>query len=97
LAATKDFVKNNKTSFDIVNIAPSFVAGRDELITKPADIAVGTNAPVAAIVLGNKSTNLLSGASVHVDDVAFMHVKALDPSIPVALYIANGEGYAGTV
>lgn len=97
LAATEDFMKNNKTSFDVVNIAPSFVAGRDELITKPADIAIGTNAPVAAIALGNISTNFLSGASVHVDDVAFIHVKALDPSVPAALYIANSEGYAGTV
>lgn len=96
LAATEDFVRNNKTSFDIVNIGPSFVAGKDELITDAKDIALGTNGPIAAIMLGNKASGPLPSTTVHVDDVAFMHVKALDSSIPAAFYIADSEGYAGT-
>ena len=48
-------------------------------------------------MFGMKSASPLPSTSVHVDDVAFMHVKALDPSIAAAFYIADSEGYAGTV
>lgn len=97
LDATKAFVRDNKPEFDITNIHPAFVIGKNELVTDVKDITIGTNGPAMALVLGNKSTSPVVGATVHLDDIAFMHVKALDPKILAGSYVGNSEGYAGTV
>ena len=36
-------------------------------------------------------------SSVQVDDIAFMHVKGLDPKVLAGSYIGNSYDYAGTV
>ncbi|KAK9326672.1 hypothetical protein V1520DRAFT_350795 [Lipomyces starkeyi] len=77
-------MEKNKPDFDLVNICPSSVIGHDELVTDPRQIAVGTNAAVMGIELGNKDEYANVGASVHVKDIAFMHVKA-------GTYIENSE------
>lgn len=97
LQATNDFIAREKPSFDIVNIAPSFVIGKNELATDVKDFMLGTNAVAWGVVLGNKSTDPVTGTSVHVDDVAYLHVKALSKIIPAGLYIAESEGVEGTV
>jgi nucleoside-diphosphate-sugar epimerase len=97
LNATTAFVRDRKPTFDVVNIHPSFVIGRNELVKDAKDITVGTNAVAIAPVLGAKSDTPLTGSSVHVDDVAFMHVKGLDPKVPAGSYIGNSDDYAGTV
>ncbi|KAJ5625159.1 putative oxidoreductase [Penicillium lagena] len=97
LLATEAFIRDQKPSFDITNIHPSFVIGKNELVTDAKYITVGTNAIAIGPVLGNKSDTPVVGGSVHVDDVAFMHVKALDPNVPAGSYIGNSEDYAGTV
>ncbi|OQD91055.1 hypothetical protein PENANT_c001G04080 [Penicillium antarcticum] len=96
LNATEAFVKNQKPNFDVVNIHPSFVIGKNELVKDAKDITVGTNAIAIAPVLGAKSESPIVGSSVHVDDVAFMHVKGLDPKVPAGSYIGNSDDYAGT-
>jgi nucleoside-diphosphate-sugar epimerase len=97
LQATDAFVRDYKPGFDVTNIHPSFVIGKNELITDAKDITIGTNGAAMALVLGYKSEIPVVGASVHVDDVAFMHVKALDSKIPAGTYVGNSDGYAGTV
>jgi nucleoside-diphosphate-sugar epimerase len=97
LHATEAFVRDTEPDFDVTNICPAFVIGKNELVTDVADITIGTNSSVMALVLGNKATNPSPGTSVHVDDVAFMHVKALDPQVPAGSYVGNSDGYAGTV
>lgn len=98
LEATDAFMRDNKTTFDLVHIDPAFVVGKNELITDPKAIHIGTNGPVAGhVIYGNRVDYLLAGATVHVDDVALMHFKALDNAIPAGHYIANSEGYGGTV
>ncbi|KAJ6131557.1 hypothetical protein N7523_001263 [Penicillium sp. IBT 18751x] len=97
LQATEAFVRDRNPHFDVTNIHPSFVIGKNELVRDAKDITVGTNAVAIGPVLGNKSDNPIVGCSVHVDDIAFMHVKALDPSVPAGSYIGNSDDYAGTV
>ena len=97
LHATEAYVRDKKPDFDVTNIFPAFVIGKNELVTDAADIMVGTNSAAMALVLGNKSTVPNPGSSVHVNDVAFMHVKALDPKVPAGSYVGNSDGYAGTV
>ena len=97
LAAADEYATDPKTKFDIVTILPSFVLGKNELVTRAPDLALGSNGPVMGVVLGTKSGIPLVSSTVHLDDVAFMHVKALDPTIPAGTYVANSEGYAGTL
>ncbi|PVH82213.1 NAD(P)-binding protein [Cadophora sp. DSE1049] len=97
LAAADEYAADPNTKFGIVTILPSFVLGRNELVTKASDLALGSNGPVMGVVLGKKSDISLVSSTVHVDDVALMHIKALDSIVPAGTYVANSEGYAGTL
>ncbi|KAJ5647836.1 putative oxidoreductase [Penicillium lividum] len=97
LHATEAFVRDQEPHFDVINIHPSFVIGKNELVKDPKDITLGTNAVAIGSILGAKSKDKVPGASVHVDDVALMHVKALDSKVPAGSYIGNSGGKAGTV
>lgn len=97
LLATDAYVRDQKPTFDVTNIHPSFVIGKNELVEDAKEVAIGSNAVAIGPVLGAKSDTPIAGCSVHIDDVAFMHVKALDPRIPPGSYIGNSDDYAGTV
>ena len=98
LHATKEFQASQHPSFTIMNIMPSFVMGPNELTKELPSIVSGTNRMILGIVLGNKSTAPIFGLTVHVDDVAYMHVKALDHSIKGNQdFAANGDGIKGIV
>ena len=61
---------------------PSFVIGKNDLLTDAKNITIGTNGAAIALVLGYKSEVPVVGGSIQVRAVAFMHVKALDSKIP---------------
>jgi nucleoside-diphosphate-sugar epimerase len=71
--------EKNNVRFDVVNIFPSFVVGRNEIVTDVKDAHNGTNIVVLGPVTGAK-LDKFPGASIHVRDVAMAHVKALDSS-----------------
>lgn len=79
--ASKDFMSSKKPSFDVINILPVFVLGRDDTVTEASSIAKGTNGLLMGPILGYARDYPLPGTSVHVDDVAKMHVLALKPEI----------------
>lgn len=81
LKHTYDWIAKNKPSFDVINILPVFVLGRDDTVTDPSRITKGTNGLIMAPLLGH-SLEPAPGIAVHVADVALMHVKALDRSVP---------------
>ena len=78
--AAQNFVaEKGPLSFDIIHVMPSFVIGRNDLITDdPTKVASGTNAYALGPILGNKNPTPLPGVTVHVDDVARVHIQALD-------------------
>ena len=80
-AASKTFVKENKPAFDVINIMPTFVIGRDDTVTAPSDIIKGTNGILMGPILGHAHPVPYKGSTVHLDDVAKMHVLSLDPKI----------------
>ena len=80
LNASRAFVEWEKPGFDIINIMPSFVVGRNELINNAADIALGSNRVVMTQLLGHPAPAPLAGGTVHIDDVAKVHVLALHQS-----------------
>ena len=99
LIATKDFVKEKKPLFDIIHIMPAFVVGENELVTDPKRIADATVRAAFAQVLGEDSGwGAIPSTSVHVWDIANLHVKALDPKIEGdQSFMAVSEGVKGTV
>jgi nucleoside-diphosphate-sugar epimerase len=99
LEATKQFVKENKPEWDVINIMPSFVIGDNENVTDPNLVADGTNAAAFAQVLGRDSGwGNVPSTSIHVHDVARLHVEALNPKIEGnQSFLAVSEGERGTV
>ena len=60
---------------------PSFVIGRDDTVTDATEIVKGTNGLLMGPVLGHARDTPLTGSTVHIDDVATMHVLSLDGKI----------------
>jgi len=81
LLVTEDFLRTEKPHFDVNHIAPSYTIGKNELARNRSDAIVGTNGSALGHVLG-KNQGPSSSTSVHVNDIAKMHVLALNPKIP---------------
>ncbi len=98
LVATKKFVEEKKPEWDVINVMPSFVIGDNEMVTDPKLISDGTVSAAFAQVLGGDSGwGAVPSTSVHVSDVAQIHVDALNPKIPGnQSFLAVSEGERGT-
>jgi nucleoside-diphosphate-sugar epimerase len=97
LVATKEFIADKKPAFNVINMMPSFVIGKNELITDPKDITKGTNGSAFSQVLGVKSDFPNPSTTIYVNDIARLHVLALDPKIAGnQSFLANSEGLEGT-
>ncbi|THY38200.1 NAD(P)-binding protein [Aureobasidium pullulans] len=91
---SRQWMEENKPNFDIVNICPTYVQGRNELATSPADLMATSNILFLRIALGltppNSPAELAS--VVHIEDVAAIHVAALNKtSIPAGEYLFGQE------
>lgn len=96
--ATLDFIKTKSPHYSIINVMPSLVMGKNELATTTKAVASGSNMLLMGVLLGNKSPVAYPGTTVHIDDVAFVHVKALDPSVPGnSKFACNSNGIDGIV
>lgn len=95
LSETEKFLQQTKPTFDIVHILPAVILGRNELVTSTSDFSSGTNRYVMNIALGIDAPAPMIGAAVHVNDVALLHVQALNEKVKVgetgvSNYIASG-------
>jgi nucleoside-diphosphate-sugar epimerase len=99
LVATKQFIKEKKPEWDLINIMPSFVIGDNEMVTDPKKVSDGTVSAAFAQVLGGDSGwGAVPSTSVHVADVARLHVESLDPKIEGNQnFLAVSEGERGTI
>jgi nucleoside-diphosphate-sugar epimerase len=95
LDAAEDFIKTHKPKYDVVFLMPSLVIGPNPLSKTAEDYISGTNAPLLRMLLGRPGRPML-GSSISVQDVAKLHVKALDASIPAGRYLAASGGSRGT-
>jgi nucleoside-diphosphate-sugar epimerase len=92
------WMAKEKPQFDLVHIHPSFIEGRDALVKNPEEAMVGTNGAILRVVTGQTAPFAYPGATVHNDDVARLHVEALQPSkIPAGSYIASSNTPHGTL
>jgi nucleoside-diphosphate-sugar epimerase len=96
LKSTEQWAESEKPAFDHAHIAPGHVFGPNELVTDPEELLqTGTNRIILVPVTG-KAYNIEPGVTVHLDDVAEAHVRALNPSIPGnRLYILSSGGVEG--
>ena len=81
LNASIEFVKREEPSFDVINILPSYIVGKNELNTETRDILLTTNAPAVAQLLGQSLDNPYPGSTVHLDDTTRIHILALDSKV----------------
>ena len=92
--ATTDFVKAQKPHFDVINVMPTFVIGRSELVQSPEEaVTHGTNKYALLAPLGKKLDWPTPGATVHVDDVARIHILSLDPKVKGSQNFSASSGY----
>lgn len=96
LNAAENWMADNKPSFDIVFIHPTFVLGRNELALTPKAAGDSTNSMIMDIVLGIKAPYPVTGTTVHTDDVARLHVDALKSETPAGSYLAVSNDPPGT-
>jgi nucleoside-diphosphate-sugar epimerase len=87
-----------KPHFDVVFIHPSFIEGRGALVKTPEEAMVGTNGAILRVVLGVNAPFAYPGNTVHNDDVARLHVEALNKvRIPAGSYIASSNTPHGSL
>jgi nucleoside-diphosphate-sugar epimerase len=85
------WIAEHTPAFDVVFVHPSFIEGRDELAATPEQAAAGTNKYLILPATGVSNPNPLPSSLVHNDDVARIHVEALDRKIPAGSYIASSN------
>ncbi|KAJ5781969.1 uncharacterized protein N7518_010452 [Penicillium psychrosexuale] len=81
LEATETFIKERKPSFDVINIGPGYIVGRDDTVTQADGICKGTNGFAMGQLLGKPIPYPVASLMSHLDDVARVHVESLSPSI----------------
>jgi nucleoside-diphosphate-sugar epimerase len=97
LQEAEAWIRTKNPDFDVVHLHPSFVLGRNDLAMNTRETLKGTNAIILGIVLGRKMGSN-AGASVHSEDVAMAHVRALSSDIPGnASYILSQQARWGDV
>jgi nucleoside-diphosphate-sugar epimerase len=92
------WIAEHKPQFDLVFIQPSFIEGRDALVKTEEEAMAGTNGAILRVVRGVVAPFAFPGNTVHNDDVARLHVEALDQTrIPAGSYLASSNTPHGTL
>ena len=81
LEAIANFMESRNPSFDVINIFPGWVIGRNDLAKDPPGTVTGSNSAALAHVFGHQSSRATAPIVGHVDDVARAHVLALDSMV----------------
>jgi len=78
LREAEAWMESERPAFDVVHLHPSFVEGRNDLAMHTREVLKGTNAIILSIAMGKRFQHSTMGATVHLEDVARIHVQALD-------------------
>ena len=100
LNASRDLRAHPDTKFDIVNVLPAYVFGPVPRASSSKDMVASSNGLLIQLLTGVKFPPhvKLGGATAHLDDVASIHVKALESNIPgnrdyaIAVPMSWGDG-----
>lgn len=96
--ATTEFITQHTPTFAIVNLMPTFILGSWELATS-FTLASGSNGFALTNVLGRDFPVPLYGTTVHVQDLARVHVEAMTNEKIKGHedFILNSDGTEGAV
>lgn len=99
LNASEAWMAENSPSFDLISIIPGWIFGDDEQATTAEYFdSATTNSLLMGLLRGSVSPFPMNGNSVHIEDVAQLHVKGLDPKIPGnQAYMATSDGIKGII
>ncbi|KIW14443.1 hypothetical protein PV08_07227 [Exophiala spinifera] len=91
--ATKEWLAKNDHKFEVSQIYPSYVLGRNPLVNDIEKLETeGSSQFLIQFIQGGKVPAPVDGSTVHLDDVATLFLKAIDPSIPGGQnWIANSQ------
>ncbi|PWY74262.1 hypothetical protein BO83DRAFT_398674 [Aspergillus eucalypticola CBS 122712] len=106
LKTVEDWARREKPVFDVVHLALGHVFGVKELVDDPRELLVAGSNRIILSTSGSRFESSLQtqtqtapapapepGVTVHLDDVAEAHVRALNPFIPGnRLYILSSGG-----
>jgi hypothetical protein len=81
LHATDKFLEEKKPHYTVINLMPGYVLGRNELATKAEDLLNGSNGVVLGIVLGDIQGAKREGFTTSLNDLARIHVEALEEKV----------------
>jgi nucleoside-diphosphate-sugar epimerase len=87
---SKQWIQDHTPAFDVVNLCPTYVQGRNELATSPTDLMTTSNVLFLRMALGlaPKDSPAEVASVVHIDDVAAVHIAALQKTrIPAGEYL----------
>ncbi|KAH8811362.1 hypothetical protein F5884DRAFT_876580 [Xylogone sp. PMI_703] len=99
LNLSEAWVKHRNPRFDLITIIPPWVFGRDELCTDSASLlSESSNSALLTLLQGTKIDRVKAGVSVLVDDLAKIHVLALNPKIEGnQAFVTSSNGIDGMV
>lgn len=98
LNAAEAWVKGSPRRIEVVHVHPAFVLGKVELATTEAEMLKGSSGRALAQVLKQPVQPAMASNTVHLDDVAEVHVRALDHKIPNGQsLVANSMSLDGAV
>ncbi|KAL8688827.1 MAG: hypothetical protein Q9218_005354 [Villophora microphyllina] len=78
LVATNSFLAKNKPHFTVINLMPSVTIGRNELANTTNELLNGGNLQALRHLRGEKVASKVPSSTVHIDDVAKIHVLSLN-------------------
>ncbi|KAJ4314658.1 hypothetical protein N0V84_008785 [Fusarium piperis] len=81
LNALEAWMKKHIPKFDVINVLPAWIFGKNEFATKADDLMGGSNATLLNVLKGSESKVPVNSAVVSVHDCAQAHLLALQPSI----------------
>jgi len=81
LQAAEVFIQTESPAFDIIHIHPAFTIGRNELALNAKAVLKGSNDTPLGHILGAKLDTPRPCGSVHLYDVAKLHILALNPKV----------------
>jgi nucleoside-diphosphate-sugar epimerase len=87
------FVDEKQPQYSVISIMPTFVVGKNLFATSTDELTAGSNSVALAPILGIEISEPMPGYVCHVDDVAFVHVAALDSKVKG--YLNFGVNYNG--
>ncbi|KAK8133533.1 cinnamoyl-CoA reductase [Apiospora sp. TS-2023a] len=78
LNATDRFVKERSPSFEVINVFPGFVFGRDDRALQAEELMASTNRILLGVITGQVAPAPMPSGACHVDDAAMLFLLALD-------------------